>query len=99
MADMATIRALLAGVAEAAWEDPALRGVMLEKPDVWGAQDVSSSEVTMRMVARTAPLRQWETERELRARVKAALDAAGIYPDPEPSGSAERTRRRPAGDS
>jgi hypothetical protein len=40
----------------------------------------------MRMVARTAPLRQWETERELRARVKTALDAAGIYPDPEPAG-------------
>jgi small conductance mechanosensitive channel len=102
MADMATIRAVLAAVAEAAWEDPALRGVMLEKPEVWGAQDVSSSEVTMRMVARTAPLRQWETERELRARVKAALDAAGIYPDPEPSAfvrSAERTRKRSPGDS
>jgi small-conductance mechanosensitive channel len=102
MADMAAIRAILAAVAEAAWEDPALRGVMLEKPEVWGAQDVSSSEVTMRMVARTAPLRQWETERELRARVKAALDAAGIYPDPEPSASvrsAERTRKRSPGDS
>jgi hypothetical protein len=33
----------------------------------------------MRMVAKTAPLRQWEVEREMRARVKAALYAAGIY--------------------
>jgi small-conductance mechanosensitive channel len=32
------------------------------------------------MVAKTAPLRQWEVERELRARVKAAIDAAGISP-------------------
>jgi small conductance mechanosensitive channel len=55
---------------------------MLEKPEVWGAQDVSSSEVTMRLVARTAPLRQWETERELRARVKDALDAAGVSAAP-----------------
>jgi hypothetical protein len=86
-ADLATIRAILDGVAEAAWSDPALRGVMLEKPDVWGAQEVSSFEVTMRIVARTAPLRQWAVERELRARVKAALDAAGIYPDPEPAGT------------
>jgi small-conductance mechanosensitive channel len=94
-ADLATIRTILDGVAEAAWTDPALRGVMLEKPDVWGAQDVSSSKVTMRIVVRTAPLRQWEIERELRARVKAALDAAGIYPDPEPSAvPAERVPQR-----
>jgi moderate conductance mechanosensitive channel len=34
----------------------------------------------MRIVVKTAPLRQWEVEREMRARVKAALDAAGITP-------------------
>jgi small conductance mechanosensitive channel len=81
-ADLGTIRGILASVADSAWADPALRAFMLEKPEVWGAQDVSSSEVTMRLVARTAPLRQWETERELRARVKDALDAAGIAPAP-----------------
>ena len=81
-ADLATIRTILAEVADAAWSDPVLRVVMLEKPEVWGAQQVSSTEVTMRMVVRTAPLRQWETERELRARVKTALDAAGIRPEP-----------------
>ncbi len=81
-ADLATIRTILDSVAETAWNDPALRGVMLEKPDVWGAQDLSSSEVTMRIVARTAPLRQWEVEREVRALVKAGLDAAGVYPEP-----------------
>jgi hypothetical protein len=97
-ADLATIRTVLDSVAEAAWTNPALRGVMLEKPDVWGAQDVSSSEVTMRIVARTAPARQWEVERELRALVKAGLDAAGIHPDPEragaPAGHASTPRRR-----
>jgi small-conductance mechanosensitive channel len=102
-ADLATIRTILTSVAEAAWTDPALRGVMLEKPDVWGAQDVSSSEVTMRIVARTAPARQWEVERELRALVKAGLDAAGIYPDPEPAGApaepASKPRRRSSSNS
>jgi small conductance mechanosensitive channel len=53
---------------------------MLEKPEVWGAQELSSKEVTMRIVAKTAPMRQWEVARELRARVKSALDAAGIAP-------------------
>ena len=54
--------------------------LMLEKPEVWGAQELSGKEVTMRLVAKTAPMRQWEVARELRARVKATLDAAGIQP-------------------
>jgi moderate conductance mechanosensitive channel len=77
-ADLGTIRTLLGNVADALWNDPAWRVVMLDAPEVWGAQEVTSDEVTMRIVARTAPLRQWEVEREMRARVKAALDAAGI---------------------
>ena len=84
LADLATIRATLDQVADAAWDDPALRQAMLERPEVWGAQAVSSIVVIMRVVARTAPLRQWEVERELRARIKTALDAAGIAPAPEP---------------
>src|SRR5580693_6695756 len=56
------------------------RKLVLEKPEVWGAQELSSKEVTMRIVAKTAPMRQWEVARELRARVKAALDAAGVAP-------------------
>jgi len=102
-ADLATIRTILDGVADTTWTDPALRGFMLEKPDVWGAQDVSSSEVTMRIVVRTAPMRQWQVERELRARIKAALDAAGIVPDPEPASApaehAAKPRRRASDDS
>jgi hypothetical protein len=34
----------------------------------------------MRLVAKTAPMRQLEVGRELRARVKAALDEAGVQP-------------------
>lgn len=79
-ADLGTIRGVLADVAQALWNEPAWRIVMLEQPEVWGAQQVSSAEVTMRIVAKTAPLRQWEVEREMRARVKAALDTAGIHP-------------------
>jgi moderate conductance mechanosensitive channel len=79
-ADLTTIRTLLAGTAETMWDEPVWRSVMIEKPEVWGAQDVTSSEITMRVVVKTAPLRQWEVEREMRSRVKAALDAAGIKP-------------------
>jgi small-conductance mechanosensitive channel len=77
-ADLTTIRAVLSDVAQRLWNEPVWRGVMLEQPEVWGAQQLTSTEVTMRIVVKTAPLRQWEVEREMRARVKAALDASEI---------------------
>jgi small-conductance mechanosensitive channel len=79
-ADLAAIRDLLAQTGDEMWNDPVWRVVMLEAPEVWGAQEISSSEVTMRIVVKTAPLRQWEVEREMRARVKHALHEAGILP-------------------
>jgi len=84
-ADLATIRSLLADAADSMWADPVWRTVMLEQPEVWGAQAVKNAVVTMRIVVKTAPLRQWEVEREMRARVKAALDVAGIPAAVEPS--------------
>lgn len=69
---------MLDKAASGMWRSSHWRQVMLEKPEVWGAQNVSSEGVTMRIVVRTAPLRQWEVEREMRSRIKGALDAAGI---------------------
>jgi small-conductance mechanosensitive channel len=77
--DLVTIRNVLQATGDVMWNEPTWRAVMLEAPEVWGAQEITSDEVVMRMVAKTAPLRQWEVEREMRARVKAALYAAGIY--------------------
>ena len=37
---------------EGGWKE-----LMLEKPEVWGAQELSSKEVTMRLVAKTTPMR------------------------------------------
>jgi small-conductance mechanosensitive channel len=78
--DLVTIRNVLQRTGDGMWNEPTWRAVMLEAPEVWGAQEITSDEVVMRMVAKTAPLRQWEVEREMRARVKAALHDAGIYP-------------------
>jgi moderate conductance mechanosensitive channel len=79
-ADLSAIRRLLSDTAESLWNEPHWRTVMIEQPEVWGAQEVTSAVVTMRIVVKTAPLRQWEVEREMRVRVKAALDTAGISP-------------------
>ena len=41
-ADLATIRDVLARTGEQMWNDPAWRSVMLEAPEVWGAQEITS---------------------------------------------------------
>jgi len=78
--DLARIRALMEQAANSLYRERGWKKLMLEKPEVWGAQELSGKEVTMRLVAKTTPMRQWEVARELRARVKAALDAAGVQP-------------------
>ena len=78
--DLAKIRALMEQAANSLYHERGWKKLMLENPEVWGAQELSSKEVTMRLVAKTAPMRQWEVARELRARVKAVLDAAGVQP-------------------
>ena len=78
--DLARIRALMEQAADSLYRERGWKKLMLEKPEVWGAQELSGKEVTMRLVAKTTPMRQWEVARELRARVKATLDAAGVQP-------------------
>jgi len=78
--DLARIRMLMKEAADSLYGERGWRELFLEEPEVWGAQELSSKEVTMRIVAKTAPMRQWELARELRARVKAVLDAAGVAP-------------------
>jgi small-conductance mechanosensitive channel len=78
--DLGRIRVLMEQAAGSLFRERGWRKLILEKPEVWGAQELSGKEVTMRIVAKTAPMRQWEVARELRARVKAALDEAGVAP-------------------
>ena len=105
---LARIRALMEQAASSMFRERGWRKLMLERPEVWGAQELSSKEVTMRIVAKTAPMRQWEVARELRARVKAALDAAGVAPAgpdtivitaPSPNGGSAPTVPSPNGGS
>jgi moderate conductance mechanosensitive channel len=84
-ADLALVRPLLHQAADDMWHDPRWHEVMLEEPEIWGAQEISADDVMMRVVVRTHPLRQWELERELRSRIKSTLDAAGIRPEPSES--------------
>ncbi|MDQ8705230.1 mechanosensitive ion channel family protein [Streptomyces sp. LHD-70] len=59
-------------------KNPDFKDVLLEDPSVWGVQSLSPDGVVVRLVVKTAPLKQWAITRELRRRVKDALDDAGI---------------------
>jgi len=65
-------------VAAALWEDPAWKGQLLEKPAVWGIEQLADSAVNLRIVAATQPGKQWDVARELRRRLKNRFDAEGI---------------------
>jgi moderate conductance mechanosensitive channel len=65
-------------VADDVWQDPEWADKVLEEPDVWGVENFGDSEITIRLVVKVQPLQQWKVERELRRRLKAAFDDAGI---------------------
>jgi len=68
-------RSSLERAAVSMWEEPAWHALMLDRPQVWGVQDVSSDTVLLRIAVRTVPQGKAEIARELRERLKGALDA------------------------
>jgi len=61
--------------AEDGWRDKFLDG---QPPQVMGIENLDGGAVVIRVQARTAPQRNFEVARELRRRIKGALDDAGI---------------------
>ncbi|HEY9854828.1 MAG TPA: mechanosensitive ion channel family protein, partial [Stenomitos sp.] len=51
---------------------------VLEEPEVNGIQSFGDSSIQLRVVMKTAPLKQWEVASEWRRRVKFAFDREGI---------------------
>ena len=101
--DLPDTRKIMNQAAATMWRERRWRKLMLEKPEVWGVQAITDTQVTMRVAAKTLPLRQYEVGRELRERVVSAIDLALLdhEVDPKPHRTAaqlatagEETRRR-----
>lgn len=58
-------------------EEP-YNALMLEDPQILGVDDFGDSQVTIKMLAKTRPLKQWDVGRELRRRIKYAFDKEKI---------------------
>ncbi len=76
--DVAVVRDVLARTAAAFYEDPEWAPLCQEPPEVWGVEALTAEAIVVRLVVKTEPLKQWDVARELRQRLKPALDAAGI---------------------
>jgi small-conductance mechanosensitive channel len=66
--------------------DPAFAPLLLEVPQVLGPMSLGDWAVTVRVMVKTRPGKQWEVARELRKRILAACDHEGIvlpYPRQE----------------
>jgi small conductance mechanosensitive channel len=78
--------------ADRIWHDDGWHDSILSEPDVWGLEELGAESMKIRLVVQTLPLEQWRVARELRARIKAALDDATITyrrGDPPPSAADE----------
>ena len=62
---------------ELAAEEP-YKSAMLEPLQILGVERFGESHLVLRLVVKTAPLKQWEVGRELRKRIKKRFDEKGI---------------------
>jgi small conductance mechanosensitive channel len=77
--DLRRAEGIIQRVADQLWSDPDfIDGDIVEPPEVWGVERLGADGVTIRLVVKTDPAEQWIVERELRRRIKEALDEAGI---------------------
>jgi small-conductance mechanosensitive channel len=82
-ADIDQVNDLLQRVGQQLYADPQLRPLILDAPTVMGVETIDVDHLSIRMVSRTLPGKQFVVGRELRARVATALREAGIVTMPD----------------
>ncbi len=94
--DVDRVSHVLTEIGQELADDETFGKLVLEPPQVLGIEALTDSQVTIRILAKTLPLKQWEVARELRRRIKMRFDREAIqipYPHrvvitrPSPSGS------------
>ena len=58
--------------------DPKWRRLVLEKPEIWGIESISAEAIVVRLVVKTRSGSKDDVARELRMRLKKALDELGV---------------------
>jgi len=77
-ADVEAVQAAMLETATAMQQDARWKPVILERPEVWGIESISAEAIVIRLVVKTRAGGKDDVARELRARLKTALDALGV---------------------
>ena len=76
--DVDRVMEVMRDVGRELWDDPEWRPLLVEAVEVPGIESFDESSVTIRMMAKTLPLKQWDVGRELRRRLKRRFDRENI---------------------
>lgn len=76
--DLDRVMLIMETAASGLQKEEKYKNSILEKPQVLGVQKLGDSGITIRLIVKTSPLKQWEITRELRKRIKEVFDREGI---------------------
>lgn len=76
--DVDAVQARILDTAKELAADSKWKSRILEKPEIWGIESISAEAIVVRLVMKTTPANKDDVARELRARLKASLDAMGV---------------------
>jgi small conductance mechanosensitive channel len=76
--DPDTVMAVMLDEGRRMYEDPQWRPLILEDVQVPGIETFGESGISIRVLVKTLPLKQWDVARELRRRLKHRFDQEGI---------------------
>lgn len=76
--DLSHAAAVIKSTADELWHEQLETATILEEPEIWGVESFGDSAIAIRLVLKVEPNEQWAAAREMRKRLKAAFDAAGI---------------------
>jgi moderate conductance mechanosensitive channel len=76
--DIDRVEEVLLETAQRLRTDEKFAAFVIDEPEVWGVEALTTDSVVMRLVVKTVPLQQWLVARELRRRIKQRFDAEGI---------------------
>jgi small-conductance mechanosensitive channel len=77
-ADLDATKRTIEKAARELMDDAELGPRIMDEPQVWGVERITDGDVAIRLAVRTTPRARWRVERELRARVKAALQKRNV---------------------
>jgi small conductance mechanosensitive channel len=77
-ADVEAVQKVMLETATAMQQDARWKHVILERPEVWGIESISAEAIVIRLVVKTRAGGKDDVARELRARLKTAIDALGV---------------------